>query len=263
MIAALRLLTGIPLVLMLTLILAPVQLISMTLNNSLAGKIPQWFHRSLIFLIGVRVKVHGEFSRAHPLLLVCNHISWLDIMVMGSIKELCFIAKAEVAAWPIISRLAKMQGTVFVDRQRSHDAAIQADSIASRLLHGDVMVLFAEGTTGDGNRILPFNSSLLGAAQYALRQSYIDMVAVQPVAISYTRLHAMPLGRRYQSEVSWPGNTPPVSHLLNILIKSAFDVDVVLGNPLDFTATSNRKAIARTASDQVSLMYARAMKDSL
>ncbi|MCP4070905.1 MAG: 1-acyl-sn-glycerol-3-phosphate acyltransferase [Hyphomicrobiales bacterium] len=263
MIAVLRLLAAIPLVLILTLILAPLQLLSRALNISLAGKIPLWFHRLLLRVIGVRVKVHGEFSRAHPLLLVCNHVSWLDIMVMGSIKELCFIAKAEVATWPIISRLAKMQGTVFVDRQRSNHAAMQADTIASRLLHGDVMVLFAEGTTGDGNRILPFNSSLLGAAQYALRQSHIDMVAVQPVAISYTRLHAMPLGRRFQSEASWPGDVPLISHLVNILIKSAFDVDVVLGNPLDFTATSNRKAVARTASDQVSLMFARAMKSSL
>ncbi|MCP4185810.1 MAG: 1-acyl-sn-glycerol-3-phosphate acyltransferase [Hyphomicrobiales bacterium] len=263
MIAMLRLIIVIPILLMLTVALAPVQLISRALNIRLAKKIPYWFHRILLCLIGVRVIVHGSFSSAHPLLLICNHISWLDIPVMGSIDELSFIAKTEVGNWPVISQLAKMQGTVFVNRQRGIDTANQADSIASRLLAGDVMVLFAEGTTGDGNRILPFKSSLLGAAQYAIRQSHIDKVAVQPVAISYSRLHGLPLGRRYQSETSWPGDVPLAKHAFNILIKSAFDVDVVLGDPMDFTASSNRKLVSRNASDQVATMYSNAMRSNL
>ena len=263
MIAGLRLMIAIPLILVLTVFLAPVQLLSRALNIRLAKKIPYWFHRTLLYLIGVRVIVHGNFSSAHPLLLICNHISWLDILVMGSVDELCFIAKAEVGTWPVISHLAKMQGTVFVNRQRSQDTANQADSIASRLLQGDVMVLFAEGTTGDGNRILPFKSSLLGAAQYAIRQSHIDKVAIQPVAISYSRLHGVPLGRRYQSEASWPGDVPLAKHALNFLIKSAFDVDVVLGNPMDFTALSDRKLVSRNASGQVATMYSEAMRSNL
>jgi len=263
MIAGLRLMIAIPLILVFTVILTPVQLVFRAFNLPLAKKLPFWFHRILLYLVGVRVIVHGNFSRAHPLLLVCNHISWLDIPVMGSIGELCFIAKAEVGTWPLISQLAKMQGTVFVNRQRSTDTAIQADSIASRLLQGDVMVLFAEGTTGDGNRILPFKSSLLGAAQYAIRQSDIDKVVVQPVAITYSRLHGMPLGRRFQSVASWPGDVPLTKHAVNFLMKSAFDVDVVVGQPLDFTALSDRKLVSRSASGQVAMMYSRAMKNNL
>jgi len=263
MIAVLRLIFAIPLILILTIVLAPVQLISSAANLKLAKTIPYWFHRILLYLIGVRVIIHGKFSYAHPLLLVCNHISWLDILVMGSVNELCFIAKAEVGTWPVISRLAKMQGTVFVNRQRSSQTGNQADSIASRLLAGDVMVLFAEGTTGDGNRILPFNSSLLGAAQYAIRQSHIDKVAVQPVAITYSRLHGLPLGRRFQPEASWPGNVRLVKHAVNILMRSAFDVDVVLGDPMDFTASSNRKIVSRNLNSEVAAMYSKAIGNNL
>jgi 1-acyl-sn-glycerol-3-phosphate acyltransferase len=262
MIAGLRLGIAILLMLLLTAILVPLQFISRALKIRLAGKIPNWWHRSMLWLMGVRVNVHGSLANAQPLLLVSNHVSWVDILVLGSIRELCFIAKSEVGAWPIISRLAKMQGTVFVDRKRSRDAVNQADTIASRLLHGDVMVLFAEGTTGDGHKLHPFNSSLFGAAQYAIRQSHIDLVMVQPVAIAYTRLHGVPLGRRYQPQASWPGNVTLAPHLFNFIKKSAFDVDVVLGEPMEFTATSNRKTIAKAANHQVSQMFGKAMKIS-
>ena len=256
MITGLRLAIAILLILLVTAIFAPLQWVFRLIKIGPSRKIPRWWHKLLLRLIGVRVNVHGTFSNAHPLLLVCNHVSWADIPVMGSVKDICFIAKAEVSSWPIISRLAKLQGTVFVDRTRSRDAANQADTIASRLLHGDVMVLFAEGTTGDGNKVLPFNSSLFGAAQYAIRQSHIDVVIVQPVAISYTRLHGLPLGRRYQSEASWPGDVGLAPHLINFMKKSAFDVDVVLGEPLEFTATTNRKTITKAANNQVAAICA-------
>ena len=259
----LRLAISILLVFALTLFLLPIQFIAKTLKLDLARKIPTWWHKTLLALLGVRVKVHGSFSAAHPLLLVCNHVSWADILVMGSVKELCFVAKAEIRSWPVINWFARLQGSVFVDRQSSRDAGNQADTIASRLLSGDVMVLFAEGTTGDGNKVLPFKSSLLGAAQYAIRQSHIDQVMVQPVAIAYSRLHGLPLGRRYQSEASWPGDIKLVPHLKNFLLKSAFDVDVVLGEPLEFTAQSNRKAITDAASAQVTIMFGKAMKNDL
>ena len=263
MIGGLRLAVAIFLILILTLILAPLQLIAKALDLSLAKKIPFWWHGMVLRLLGIRVRVHGTFCNAHPLLLVANHISWADIFVMGSVNELCFIAKDEIRTWPVLSWFAKMQGSVFVDRQRRHHAAVQADTIAARLLGGDIMVLFAEGTTGDGNRILQFKSSLFGAAQFAIKQSHIDMVMVQPVAICYTRLHGVPLGRRYQPHAAWPGDVKLLPHLLNFLLRSAFDVDVVLGKPLQFSALSDRKQIARQAGDQVTSMYGRAINHSL
>ncbi len=263
MLRAIRLVITLVVMLVATLILAPAQLVLRRFLPDYAGIIPRWWHRLFLALIGVRVHVHGAFSNAHPLLLVCNHISWMDILVMGSVHDLCFISKAEIGTWPIVSQLAKLQGTVFVDRNRSRDAANQADTIGARLLHGDVMVLFAEGTTGCGNNILPFKSSLFGAAQYAIRQSHIEMTMIQPVAITYTRLHGIPMGRRHQAQTSWPGEVELVPHFLNILRHAAYDVDVVLGHPLEFTATSNRKTIAKSTNQEVAQMFGMAKRNSL
>lgn len=255
MISGLRLAGVLIIILVATLILVPVQWVSRFFDLNLARKIPNYWHKFVLKLIGVRVNVHGKFSDAHPLLLVCNHVSWVDILVMGSVRSLSFIAKSEIGSWPVINRMAKLQGTVFVDRNKARDTANQADTIASRLLHGDVMVLFAEGTTGDGNKILPFNSSLFGAAQYAVRQSHIEMTMIQPVAITYTRLHGVPLGRRFQPYASWPGNVGLAPHLINFLKLAAFDVDVVLGSPVEFTSTTNRKIISKAVNVQVATMF--------
>ena len=251
------------LLVLVTILVAPFQYIFRLFDLDISRKLPQWWHRTILAIMGVRVNIHGKFSDAHPLLLVCNHVSWVDILVMGSVKEICFIAKSEISSWPIINRLAKLQGTVFIDRGNSRDAVNQADTIAARLLHGDVMVLFAEGTTGDGNRLLPFNSSLFGAAQYAIRQSHIDTMVVQPVAIAYTKLHGNDLGRRFQPYASWPGSVGLAPHLMNFLRKSAFDVDVVLGEPLSFNANTNRKKISAAANAQVKTMYGHAMRNQL
>ena len=263
MFSRIRTIIVIVLIVLLTVIVAPLQYLFRLFDLDLSRKIPRWWHKTILAIIGVKVQVHGEFSNAHPLFLICNHVSWVDILVMGSIKELCFIAKAEIGKWPIINRLAKLQGTVFVDRTNSRDAANQVDTIAARLLHGDVMVLFAEGTTSDGNKILPFNSSLFGAAQYAVRQSNIDKVMVQPVAIVYTRLHGLNLGRRFQSQASWPGGVGITPHLMNFLRKSAFDVDIVLGEPMVINAQTNRKKISSEANFQVRTMYGKAMRNAL
>jgi len=259
MIAGLGLAIRLFVLVLVTVVLALATWLARLLRLQSSQKIPRLLNQLLLRIIGVRVNVHGSFSTAHPLLLVANHVSWVDILVMGSIKEICFIAKSEINSWPIINWLAKLQGTVFIDRSKRRDAAIQADTIANRLLHGDVMVLFAEGTTGDGNKILDFNSSLLGAAQYAVGQSHIDLVMVQPVAITYTRLHGIPLGRRYQSLASWPGDVGLAPHLLNFLRNSAFDVDVFLGKPLEFSATTNRKTLTKAVNLQVATMFGKAL----
>ncbi|MCF6322035.1 MAG: 1-acyl-sn-glycerol-3-phosphate acyltransferase [Rhizobiaceae bacterium] len=263
MIAGLVLVIRLVLMLLVTAVLAFATWVARLFRLKSSQKIPRLLNRLLLRIIGVRVNIHGDFSTAHPLLLVSNHVSWVDILVMGSLKEICFIAKSEINSWPVINKLARLQGTVFIDRNNRRHAAIQADTIANRLLHGDVMVLFAEGTTSDGNKILDFNSSLLGAAQYAIKQSHIDHVMVQPVAITYTRLHGIPLGRRYQPLASWPGDVGLMPHLLGFLKNSAFDVDVMLGEPLEFSATTNRKALTKAANIQVSKMFGKALRGDI
>src|SRR5690606_12850271 len=117
---------------------------------------PRLWHRLVLRLVGMRVHVHGAPASARPLLIASNHVSWTDIMALGATTDVHFIAKAEVAGWPVFGRLAKLQRTLFVDRARPRKAGEQAGAIAERLANGEPMVLFAEGTTSDGNGVLPF-----------------------------------------------------------------------------------------------------------
>ncbi len=245
MIARLRFILILALLVPATLLLVPVQLICLKFAPALSRKIPILWHRMVLKLVGVRVHVHGGFTKDRPLMLVSNHVSWSDIVVLGSIDELCFIAKNEVKSWPGINYLSRLQRTVFVDRDRKRDAGVQADTIAARLVQGDTMVLFAEGTTGNGNSLLGFKSALFGAPQMALSQSGVDQIYIQPVAIAYNTLHGMPLGRYHQTYASWPGDLELLPHLVNFVKQGAFDVDVCFGECLIFDANTKRKEMAQ------------------
>ena len=137
-----------------------------------------------------------------PVLFASNHISYPDITVLGSLIPGSFIAKAEVAHWPFFGWLAKLQRSVFVDRQ-VRSTARQRDAIAERLATGDALILFPEGTSGDGNRVLPFKSALFSVARNRERAAPIT---VQPVSIAYTRLDGMPIGRRLRPFFAWYGD---------------------------------------------------------
>ena len=128
------------------------------------------------------------------MLLISNHISWLDIIVISTLAPLHFIAKREVADWPFFGWLAKLQRSLFVDRERRTAVKDVAHEIAERLKAGERMVLFAEGTSSDGNQILPFKSALIGAAALAAEEEG-EGADVQTLTLAYTRFHGLPMGR--------------------------------------------------------------------
>lgn len=230
--------------LVVTLIMAPIQVVLLLVSDKHSRKLPLIWHKIALFLVGVKVHVHGKPSKARPLMFVANHISWSDIMILGSVCELCFIAKDEVKSWPGINYLAKLQRTVFVNRQRRTDTKNQITQISKRLVDGDAMVLFAEGTTGNGNKLLPFKSALFGAAQNSLADDRVSQIIIQPVAIAYNTMHGMPLGRYHQAKAAWPGEIKLAPHLLNFLKQGAYDVDVAFGGDYVFDNNTKRKEIA-------------------
>ena len=132
-------------------------------------------------------------------------MSWKDILVLGSVADVVFIAKSEVRGWPVLGWLARLQRSVFVEREARRKTGAQAGEVSRRMLDGEVVVLFAEGTTSDGNRVLPFNSSLFGAATAALPFAPEGKVHIQPVSIAYTALHGMAMGRYHRPVAGWPG----------------------------------------------------------
>ncbi len=119
-------------------------------------------------MLGIRIRVHGKLETRRPLMLASNHVSWKDIMVLGAVADVAYIAKSEVANWPVFGWLAKWQKTVFVEREQKRKTGEQVNEVADRLAGGEIIVLFPEGTTSDGNRLLDIKSSLFGAASAAV-----------------------------------------------------------------------------------------------
>lgn len=206
------------------------------------------WHRMVLALLGIRLRVHGGLSAKRPLLIAANHVSWTDIMVLGSIAPVNFIAKAEVARWPVLGRLFRSQSSIFVEREARHRAADQAREVAERLKSGDPLILFAEGTTGCGNRLLPFKSTLFGAAAQLAQGA--EGFAVQPAAIFYSRLYGMAMGRRHRARFSWIGDEDLVPHLVRLVTSGPITVDVFLDETIGFDG-ANRKQVAARAENAV------------
>jgi 1-acyl-sn-glycerol-3-phosphate acyltransferase len=235
-------------------ILLPFHFIAMKLSGRSSMKVAQLWQRFTCFLIGVRVTVTGAPVEDRPLLLLSNHNSWLDIPVLASVVPVSFVAKSEVATWPVVSFLARAQRTVFVDRDSRQATGAQADEVAGRLSKGDIIVLFAEGTSGDGNKVLPFRSALVGAAQRAIPEG--GSATVQPVAIAYQRMQGLPLGRQHRPLVAWYGGTNLLPHLKRLLSAGGIDVHVVFGPACKLGAGHSRKAVAQEAGELVRRLVA-------
>ncbi|WP_186420599.1 lysophospholipid acyltransferase family protein [Bosea sp. CS1GBMeth4] len=229
-----------------TLVLIPPQLVAMRLGR------PYYFTRLFQKLVcrsfGVRIVMHGRPpAPGESGLIVANHISWLDIPVIGTTGPLSFVAKAEVASWPVIGWLSKLQRTVFIDRMRRGATAGVASEMGRRLQDGQAVVLFAEGTTGDGTRILPLRSSLLGAAHEALRGDDEAEVTVYPLCITYIGFHGLRGGRVERSALSWYGDTELAPHLQAMINSGAIDVELAWGEPIRMGRKLSRKEATRLA----------------
>lgn len=241
--------------------LIPLQWLAIRLGTRLQHRLPQIWHWIAIRLVGIRIHQHGKPSRARPLLIAANHTSWVDIAVIGSLVPLSFIAKSEVAGWPVFGLLAKLQRTVFVNRDRRSDTGRVAGEIAGRMTDGDAMVLFAEGTSNDGNTVLPFRSALLGAATRALGGGDRD-VWVQPLSIAYVDLHGLPMGRQFRPHVAWYGDMELAGHLWGVFAEGAIDVVITWGTPVRVGPETDRKALAHDLEQAVRAMTIAALREN-
>jgi lyso-ornithine lipid O-acyltransferase len=245
----------------LTLVLLPFQLIGLAFDLRLQRTIPHLYHRVLCALIGVRIREIGMRSTANPALILSNHVSWLDICVISALSPVVFVAKSEVARWPVFGWLAKLQRTIFINRQARHQTGAATREIAGRLLSGDAVVLFAEGTSSDGIRVLPFRSSLVGAVHHALDNStHHTSITVQPMSLAYVGFGGVPMGRGLRERVAWYGDVDLIPHLLHVLSSGAVDVTVSWGEAMAYDMSADRKTIARDAETSVRRMTAAALR---
>ena len=143
--------------------------------------VERWSHALLRILV-VHLHVYGEppIRPAQPVMLVANHVSWLDIFAINAVVPVRFVAKSEIRRWPVIGWLSARTGTLFIERAQRRDTTRINQLVAEAMLAGDVAAVFPEGTTTDGSRVLRFHSSLLQPASLAA-------AGVQPVALRFER----------------------------------------------------------------------------
>ncbi len=246
--------------LLLTLLCVLPQWLARKLNLPLAKRIPRFYHKTLCKLIGIRVQLRGEPLPGGGLLLA-NHSSWLDIIVLSGICPLAFVAKSEVSGWPLFGLLARLQNTIFVRRGEKARTLGDRDTIRARVDSGDRIVIFPEGTSSDGNRVLPFKSALLGAAELPLSDAKTDgtHIAVQPVSIGYVANYGMPMGRETRPAYAWYGDMDLLPHLWGAFAAGPIDVVVEFHEPLTVDETGGRKRLAELAERAVRAGLVRAL----
>ena len=243
----------------------PFQALSLRRHGRLARRLPLVFHRIACGLIGLTINESGTRPHDVPALILSNHSSWIDIVALSALAPVSFVAKSEIAGWPVFGTLARLQRSIFVDRNNPRATGDVAQTMARRLGRGEWIVLFAEGTTSDGNRVLPFKAPLVGAARIALDPGngrgkgtgkgggqgesapLLPALLLQPLAITYTRRNGLPLTRRERPDLCWYGSMNLVPHLADILAGGSIDVVIHWGTPLSFDAHGDRKALTRAA----------------
>ena len=211
-------------------------------------------------LLRIRVRVSGEPMRNRPVLFVSNHVSWVDIIVIGSLAPVAFVAKREVASWPLVGITAKMQRTVFVDRTRRHRTGETVADIAGRIASGTSVVLFAEGTSSDGNRVLPFRSALLGAVEEVAGRGGAEGFPIQPMSICYTGQQGIPMGRQHRPLVAWYGDLDFIPHIKAFIEQGAVDALVTYGALVTAMSGADRKTMTKRLEDEVRHLLTTALR---
>lgn len=144
--------------------------------------VAQW-SRDMLRIMGVQLEVRGQAPTTGPCLVVANHISWLDILVINAAQPVRFVSKADVLRWPLLGSLVAGAGTLFIERESRRDAVRMVQLMAERLQAGDRVAVFPEGTTGDGRGLLPFHPNLLQSAIAA-------DAPIVPVALRYVKANS-------------------------------------------------------------------------
>lgn len=197
-----------------------------------------WWSAKLLRVLGLRLQVQGQFSPGATL-VVANHISWLDITAVHAVcPRARFVSKADVQRWPLVNRLVDAAGTLYIEREKRRDALRVVHQMAEALQSGDTVAVFPEGTTGEGQGLLPFHANLLQAA-------ITTATPVQPVALRYADAqHAV------SPAALWVGDTTLVQSLWLLACGQGLVVVLHVLPPMA-TAHADRRALAEHLRDVI------------
>ena len=204
----------------------------------------RWLQRVCRRALGaLAVSIESRGTPARGAVIVSNHVSYMDILLLAAVTPVVFVSKKEVRSWPVFGWFAEKAGTRFIDRTKRGDVRRIAEEIGPVMSADLTVVLFLEGTTTDGAGVLPFKSSLLEPA-------VVHGWKIVPAAVGYT----VPAGRSVEREVCWWGDMTLMPHLLNFTTLPWIRAKVVWGAPS--IGGGDRKLLAESLHGQVSALKA-------
>lgn len=176
-------------------------------------KIPHKFHAGTCRILGIEVIESGEMCQARPTLYISNHVSYVDIFVLGRLPAY-FIAKSEVASWPVFGKLAEFQNTLFIERKAGKTGE-HLETLKTHLAKGNSLTLFPEGTSTNGVHVEQFKSSFIESANLGEGG---PRVSIQPVTIAYTHHDGKKIdSQEVRDHYAWYAKMPFLSHFLGLM----------------------------------------------
>lgn len=220
-------------------------------RGSIHSKVRQFLYKIPIYIMGIRIHVKGKYTRHKPALFVSNHASYVDILTLGAAMPASFISKDDVRGWPLIGFIAWLTRTVFIERKPTR-AFEELSKIKERISGNEQLLLFPEGTTSDGNTLLPFKTSAFKVAEEMMDGRALH---VQPVAVVYSAIDGTPTTPQTRNLVAWYGDSYLLPHVWRLLGYRRVDVTVLLGEPLVIDRPVSRKIIAKECYEHIATMF--------
>ncbi|MBA3813341.1 MAG: 1-acyl-sn-glycerol-3-phosphate acyltransferase [Alphaproteobacteria bacterium] len=222
----------------------PFYWVLLKVNKPLGFRFGRFYLSNWRKCIGHQLIIKGELSKTNPTLFVSNHSSYIDILVLGTFVPARFVAKKEVAQWPIMGWLATQQGTIYIDRSRNA-IADGTEKLIEYLDRGESLILFPEGTTSDGCRILPFGSSFFDVAMK-------KNVVVQPITVTYAGWDGLPMPLCMRKFCGWfSPDIAMLPHLWALAQWGTVQVVVHLHPVMNPTEFSSRKDLSVASFEAV------------
>ena len=223
-----------------TLSLLPFQVIIIFFLKKFVYIIPKFYHIICCKILGIKIKKTGKISDSEPTFFVSNHASYLDIIILSSLFKSSFLAKKEISSWPLFGILAKLQNTVFIDRKIG-SIKEQENLIINHLKSKNNLVIFPEGTSSNGNQVLPFKSPLFNIFQ----NKDNPKICIQTITIIYKKVNGITLNRVGRRDITWHSNMELLPNMINFLKKMSIEVEIIF----------NEKFIPKTSLDRKKLAF--------
>ena len=218
--------------------------------------LPVLFHKILLWLLSLEVERIGITDQSYKSnLFISNHLSYLDIPILGSKHPLRFVAKSEVKSWPLFGFLAKKGRSIFIRRSRT-DSFNQKNKILDVLSSGEKVFIFPEGTTSDGNRVIGFKSSSFSSVE---NQNFI----IQPIVIVYSDFNGIPINRWLRPMIAWYGDMDLQPHLYKLVRLEPIKVKLIYLEPVNTQNFKNRKDLSNHLEDKITTVYSSALSKKL